>query len=132
MSALGAAIPLLTTITTSLPSILPFPADQIHCEYKTGTVQVQDELVPEDEGEDVVYESRGKSNLTVIIRINGGDDDLVLLPRRNKKVSTKRDVNRPAHVKAKPSGPVRGTTPTPEVPQEVIFQEPDQEDMDDS
>jgi ribonuclease P/MRP protein subunit RPP20 len=134
LSALGAAIPLLTTITTSLPSILPYGPEQIQMEYKTGTVQVQDELIPEDEDEDVVYETRGKSNLTVTIRIDGGDDDMVLAPRRSMKVSTKRDLSRPVgkskpQPKERPGKTVKAKDAAPEA---IVFQEPEQEDMDDS
>jgi ribonuclease P/MRP protein subunit RPP20 len=128
LSALGAAIPLLTTLTTSLPSILPFATDQIRFEYKTGTVQVQDELIPEAEEDDVVYETRGKSNLTVTVHVDGGDGDVVLVPKRSKKVSTKRDISRSSKTKANTGSAVT----KPALPQEVVFQEPDQDDMDSS
>jgi ribonuclease P/MRP protein subunit RPP20 len=128
LSALGAAIPLLTTLTTSLSSILPFATDQIRFEYKTGTVQVQDELIPEAEEDDVVYETRGKSNLTVTIHVDGGDGDVVLVPKRSKKVSTKRDVSRSSKTKVNTGSAVT----KPALPQEVVFQEPDQDDMDSS
>jgi hypothetical protein len=103
-------------------------------EYKTGTVQVQDELIPEDEDEDVVYETRGKSNLTVTIRIDGGDDDIVLVSRRSKKVSTKRDLSRPAGKSKPPPKERPGKTVNAKnaAPEAIVFQEPDQEDMDDS
>ncbi|KAI0060779.1 hypothetical protein BV25DRAFT_1806547 [Artomyces pyxidatus] len=75
LSALGAAIPHLSTLAVSLPAILPFAADEIHVEILTGTVQVQDEIVPDDEDEDISYRIRGKSSLSVVIRIGDGVDE---------------------------------------------------------
>ena len=53
LSAMGAAIPHLMQLALSLPPILPFPQDEIHTEILTGTVEVQDEVVPDDEYEDI-------------------------------------------------------------------------------
>ncbi|TDL27653.1 hypothetical protein BD410DRAFT_782785 [Rickenella mellea] len=73
LSALGAAIPLLLTLAVSLPVILPFPQDEIHTDIKTGTVEVQDEVIPDDEDEDISMRTRGKSSVMVEIKIGDGD-----------------------------------------------------------
>ncbi|EMD34380.1 hypothetical protein CERSUDRAFT_97640 [Gelatoporia subvermispora B] len=75
LSALGAAIPHLVRLAVSIPATLPFGADELRTEYFTGTVHVQDELVPEDEDEDIEYRSRGKSSLLVVITIGDGVDE---------------------------------------------------------
>ena len=49
---MGAAIPLLLQLSLSLPPILPFPPEDIHTEVLTGTVDVNDEVIPEDDDED--------------------------------------------------------------------------------
>jgi ribonuclease P/MRP protein subunit RPP20 len=106
--------------------VLPHGADEIQFEWLTGTVQVTDELIPDDENEDVQYEERGKSNLVVIIRIDGGDDASNTIPRKSKKVSTKRDVNRPSGKRLADSvAPVKPPQPAKPI---VVFQEPDQDD----
>jgi hypothetical protein len=87
LSAMGAAIPHLAQLSVALPPILPFGAEDIETEIITGTHQVHDEIVPEDEEEDIAYQSRNKSTLMVIIKIQGGDPDPVL------KVGTKRKRN---------------------------------------
>jgi ribonuclease P/MRP protein subunit RPP20 len=38
-------------------------------------VDVQDELVPEDEDEDITYRTRAKSSLSVVITIGNGVDE---------------------------------------------------------
>ncbi|KAF9068341.1 hypothetical protein BDP27DRAFT_1392803 [Rhodocollybia butyracea] len=72
LSAMGAAIPLLLQLSLALPPILPFSSDEIHTEIITGTVEVQDELIPEEEEEDITYRTRGKSTLKVTIKIGDG------------------------------------------------------------
>jgi hypothetical protein len=123
-------------------------------EYLTGTVQVQDELIPEDENEDVVYKTRGKSNLIVVIKIDGGDGedgDVPEVHKKSRKVSTKRDVNRtlsrgsskPARAQvpaASSSGGSGGgggkvksvktsASASAAAARQVVFQEPDQDEM---
>ncbi|KAG5649583.1 hypothetical protein H0H81_002997 [Sphagnurus paluster] len=126
-SAMGAAIPLLLQLVVALPPILPFSSDEIHTEVTTGTVEVQDEVIPDDEDEDVTYETRGKSTLRVIIKVGDGEFDgdktstTKKTPRQrsgntgsvNNKGAKNRDTGRPRSSK---SG-------------EVILQEPEQEDM---
>ncbi|KAI0047027.1 hypothetical protein FA95DRAFT_1541713 [Auriscalpium vulgare] len=75
LNALGAAIPHLTLLAVSLPPILPFGQDEIRTEIRTGTVEVMDELIPEDEDEDISYRTRGKSSMSVVITIGDGVDE---------------------------------------------------------
>ena len=74
LSAMGAAIPHLMQLALSLPSILPYSQDEILTEVLTDTVDVQDELLPEDEDEDISYRTRGKSTVSVVIRVGDGID----------------------------------------------------------
>ncbi|KIM49527.1 hypothetical protein M413DRAFT_110341 [Hebeloma cylindrosporum] len=73
LSAMGAAIPLLLQLVAALPPILPFTQDEIHSEITTGTVEVQDEVIPDDEEEDITYQTRGKSVLRVVFKIGDGE-----------------------------------------------------------
>ncbi|KAH9935803.1 hypothetical protein B0H21DRAFT_699202 [Amylocystis lapponica] len=77
LSAMGAAIPHLMLLALSLPPILPFAQDEVHTEILTGTVEVQDEVIPDDEDEDITYQTRGKSTVSVIIRIGDGVDEVI-------------------------------------------------------
>ncbi|PSR77966.1 hypothetical protein PHLCEN_2v7624 [Hermanssonia centrifuga] len=72
---MGAAIPHLIQLATSLPGILPYAPEEIQTEVLTGTVEVQDEVIPEDEDEDISYRSRGKSTISVVIKIGDGVDE---------------------------------------------------------
>ncbi|KAG6850411.1 hypothetical protein H0H93_013636 [Arthromyces matolae] len=75
LNAMGAAVPHLLQLVVALPSILPFPPDEIKTEVTTGTVEVQDEVIPDDEDEDFTYETRGKSTLNVLFKIGDGEFD---------------------------------------------------------
>lgn len=77
LSALGAAIPHLCKLAESLPEILPFSLEEIRTEILTGTVDVQDELLPDDEDEDITYRTRAKSSLSVVIIIGDGVDESI-------------------------------------------------------
>lgn len=90
---MGAAIPHLLQLSVSLPSVLPHPAEDIHTEVLTGTVEVQDELIPEDEDEDISYRTRGKSTLSVVIKIGDGVDEVL---KQTKNKSKGRNANRTA------------------------------------
>ncbi|KIK54498.1 hypothetical protein GYMLUDRAFT_901014 [Collybiopsis luxurians FD-317 M1] len=87
LSAMGAAIPLLLQLSLALPPILPFSPDEIHTEILTGTVEVQDEIIPDDEEEDISYRTRGKSTLKIDIVI--GDGEFSGGPIRNSKRARK-------------------------------------------
>lgn len=92
---MGAAIPHLVQLSIILPTILPYPPAEIHTEIITGTIEVQDEIIPDDEDEDPTYQKRSKSTLRVVIKIGDGgqfdgpgqsDEKL-----KGKKVATGRD-----------------------------------------
>jgi hypothetical protein len=72
--ALGAAIPHLTLLLASLPSVLPHAPSSIRTDIETGTVEVTDEVMPEDDDDEgeVEYKTRGKSALNVVMRIGDG------------------------------------------------------------
>jgi ribonuclease P/MRP protein subunit RPP20 len=76
LSAMGAAIPQLVQLSVSLPSILPHAADEIKTEILTGTVEVQDELIPEDDDEDTTLRTRNKSVLQITLTIGDGDREV--------------------------------------------------------
>jgi len=61
----------------SLPEVLPFSSEEVRKEILTGTVDVQDELVPDDEDEDITYRTRAKSSLSVVITIGDGVDESI-------------------------------------------------------
>ncbi|KIY62509.1 hypothetical protein CYLTODRAFT_426858 [Cylindrobasidium torrendii FP15055 ss-10] len=71
LSAMGAAIPHLLKLAAALPPILPYGDKDLRIEYTTGTVQVQDEIRPDDEDEDISYETRAKSQLRVVFTVGG-------------------------------------------------------------
>ena len=82
---MGAAIPHLMQLSVSLPSILPHPPEDIHTEVITGTVEVQDELIPDDEDEDISFRARGKSTLSVVIKIGDGVDRVLKQTKNTAK-----------------------------------------------
>ncbi|EAU88055.2 hypothetical protein CC1G_10828 [Coprinopsis cinerea okayama7 len=92
LSAMGAAIPLLLQLSCALPPILPFSKDEIHTEVLTGTCEVQDEIIPEDDQEDIDIQSRFKSTLQVVIRIGDGqfEGDTTGPARKNPKFKHKK------------------------------------------
>lgn len=85
LHAMGAAIPHLSRLAVSLPSILPFPASDIQTEVWTGTAELQDEIIPDDEDEDITLRTRGKSTMSVIIKIEGGDEEEEERPGKSSK-----------------------------------------------
>lgn len=86
LHAMGAAIPHLLQLSLSLPEILPYAPEEIHTEVLTGTVDVQDEVIPEDEDEDISIRTRGKSTLSVVIKIGDGKDEGAHTGKGQKKV----------------------------------------------
>lgn len=126
LSAMGAAIPHLAMLAVSLPSILPFPADEIHTEIFTGSVDVQDEVIPQDEDEDITYQTRSKSTLSVVIKIGSGEQEETV--NTSKKGKGKRQGANSAK-RAQPDSGARGDTSRGD---RIIIQEPEQVDMDES
>lgn len=70
------------TLVVSLPSVFPFAADEYNVEVQTGTVDVQDELIPDDEEEDISYRTRGKSSVSVMMKIGDGIDEKPVAGRK--------------------------------------------------
>ncbi|KAJ3524749.1 hypothetical protein NM688_g8510 [Phlebia brevispora] len=87
LSAMGAAIPHLMQLAVSLPEILPHGPEEIHTEVLTGSVDLQDEVIPEDEEEDISYRTRGKSTVSVVITIGDGIDQGSRTGKGMKKTS---------------------------------------------
>ncbi|KAI0792782.1 hypothetical protein C8Q75DRAFT_713627 [Abortiporus biennis] len=85
LNAMGAAIPLLLQLSLSLPPILPFPPEDIHTEVLTGTVDVNDEVIPEDDDEDIEYRTRSKSTIMVKITVGDGVDEGPLTGKGRRK-----------------------------------------------
>lgn len=108
---MGAAIPICLTLAASLPEILPFGPNEISTEIVTGTVQVRDEIIPEDDDEDISYANRNKSTVSVTLVIGDGVDET--RPTKRYALSEKRRKRKDRSRKA-----------------EVVLSEPDQDDMD--
>ncbi|KAJ1310484.1 hypothetical protein OPQ81_007217 [Rhizoctonia solani] len=68
--ALGAAIPHLLLLVTSLPECLPYGPQDIRNEITTGTTTCVDEIHPQDEEEDIEMRARNKSSLHVKFVVN--------------------------------------------------------------
>ena len=124
LSALGAAIPHLATLSVSIPAILPYPEDSVHIEVKTGTVDLVDEIIPEEEDEDITTNTREKSSMSVVIRI--GDDTDTKQERKSLTV-----VKRGKRRKGKPKSTTASTNAVDSAPAQVVVQEHEQDDMND-
>ena len=122
LSALGAAIPLLATLSVSLSAIFPFPEDEIHIEVKTGTVDLVDEIIPENEAEEISRNTREKSSMSVVVRIgdDGGSREV-----RKSATSIKRGKRRKGQTRAAATGTTGGSAPA-----QIVLQEQEQDDMD--
>lgn len=128
LSAMGAAIPLLLQLVCALPPILPFPRDEIHTEVTTGTVEVQDEVLPENDDDNITYETRGKSTLRIVFKIGDGTFDGDKTGSRKyaggkgggKVPGPPRNVGKKGKAKAS----------TSDDRSEVVYEEPEQEYMD--
>lgn len=81
-------------LALSLPDMLPFPADEIHTEVLTGTVELRDEIIPDDEDEDINYRAREKSSVSVVIRVGDGKDEGIKPSKRQGKSRHARDPTR--------------------------------------
>ncbi|KAL0947544.1 hypothetical protein HGRIS_013640 [Hohenbuehelia grisea] len=118
LSAMGAAIPHLLHLVFALPPILPFSPEEITTTTTTGTTEVQDELIPEDEDEDISYRTRCKSTLLVIIKIGDGEYDGDTTGAVKK------------HGRAKADAQPKGTSELNSMssaPQQIVVQEPEQD-----
>ena len=121
---MGAAIPLLLQLTCALPSILPFPQDEIHTEVTTGTVEVQDEVLPQNDDDDITYETRGKSTLRIALKIGDGVYE-------GDKTGSRKYAGGKGGGKAPGLPRNKGKTKeTSDGPSEIVFEEPEQAYMD--
>jgi ribonuclease P/MRP protein subunit RPP20 len=109
---MGAAVPICLTLAASIPDILPFGPGEIKTEILTGTVEVRDEIIPENDDEDISYANRSKSTVSVTLTIGDGVDGT--RPKKKSSLSGKRPR------KKKIQGPKA----------EIVLPEPDQDDMD--
>lgn len=114
---MGAAIPHLALLAVSVPQIVP---GELSVEVQTGSVDVVDQMLEgsEDEdsgGNDEEFKTRVKSTMNVVIRVEGSGDPKV--------------ISKPAEASAIDSSQNDGDVLEPE---QVILQEPEQEDMDES
>lgn len=121
LSAMGAAIPHLALLAVSLPQIVP---GELSVEVQTGSVDVVDQMLEgsEDEdsgGNDEEFKTRVKSTMNVVIRVEGSGDPKV--------------ISNPAKETAKGSATDSSQDDEDVLqPEQVILQEPEQEDMDES
>ena len=126
LSAMGAAIPHLLQLSVALPPILPFSPDEIHTEVLTGTVEVQDEVIPDDEDEDVSYQTRGKSTLSVVIKIGDGKDETNRVGRNHG--AAKNQSGRGGRRGGVKVGDKKGKEKMrQESPEEIVLEEPEQD-----
>ncbi|KAL5533042.1 hypothetical protein ACEPAF_4818 [Sanghuangporus sanghuang] len=122
LHAMGAAVPHLARLAVSLPSILPYDSSEIQTEVRTGTVEVQDEIIPDDEDEDVSLRTRGKSTMSVTIKIEGGDNESAQTSTKKQK-----DKGKGKTVVAR-NGDLRKTSADTTQPKQLVFTESDLED----
>ncbi|KAI0355035.1 hypothetical protein OH77DRAFT_339908 [Trametes cingulata] len=121
LSAMGAAIPHLMQLALSLPPILPFPPDEVHTEVLTGTTEVQDELIPEDEDEDISYRTRGKSTVSIVIRVGDGVDEPAAAVAKGS--GRKNKLGRTATTTAQATGSSSGRKQSANPPEQLVYRE---------
>jgi hypothetical protein len=120
LSAMGAAIPHLSLLAVSLPQIVP---GELSVEVQTGSVEVVDQMLEgsedEDSGDnDEEFKTRVKSTMNVVIHVGGSEDPKV--------------ISNSAKGSATDSGQSDENVQQPEQPEQIVLQEPEQEDMDQS
>jgi len=123
---MGAAIPLLLQLATALPPILPFAKDEINLQITTGTVDVQDEIIPDDEDENISYKTRGKSTVTVVMKIGDGEfegDRTGSWKKNGKRKPAQKIVGKKNVESGNKAGSNQGGS------KDLVLQEPEQEDM---
>ncbi|KAG1865267.1 hypothetical protein F4604DRAFT_995936 [Suillus subluteus] len=117
LSAMGAAIPHLSLLAISLPQIVP---GELSVEVQTGSVEVFDQMLEGSENEDSgdndeEFRTRVKSTMNVVIHVGGSGEPKL--------------ISNPAKGSATDSGQSDGNIQQPE---QIVLQEPEQEDMDQS
>jgi hypothetical protein len=117
---MGAAIPHLSLLAVSLPQIVP---GELSVEVQTGSVEVVDQMLEgsedDDSGDnDEEFKTRVKSTMNVVIHVGGSEDPKV--------------ISNSAKGSATDSGQSDENVQQPEQPEQIVLQEPEQEDMDQS
>lgn len=117
---MGAAIPHLALLAVSLPQIVP---GELNVEVQTGSVDVIDQMLEgsedEDSGDnDEEFKTRVKSTMNVVIRVGGSGDPKV--------------ISNPAKGPVTDSSQSDENVQKPDQPEQIVLQEPEQEDMDQS
>jgi len=127
---MGAAIPLLLQLVAALPPILPFTQNEIHSEVTTGTVEVRDEVIPDDEDEDITYQTRGKSVLRVVFKIGDGEfeGDRGSIRKYSAGKGVPKIFMKSGHKAG--SNDAKGKKRIVKGPSATVFEEPEQEMMD--
>ena len=94
LHALSASIPHLFLLLHSLLAILPFPRSTVHHTIKTSSVQLTDELIPDDEEEAITLNERWCSAVEVVISVGGGpgeaDVDVTTKTKKTRRGGKKR------------------------------------------
>lgn len=121
-SAMGAAIPHLLQLVVSLPSILPFAADEITTDVTTSTVELHDEVIPDDDDEDLTYETRGKSALNIVFKIGNGEFE------GDKSGAAKKNSKRRPNTTGGQGTSNRDQRKGPQAA-DIVLEEPEQEEM---
>jgi len=121
---MGAAIPHLLQLVCALPAILPCDPSKIHQDVQTGTTEVHDEIIPDDEDKDVVYQKRCKSMLSVVFSIGDGEF-------KGDRTATRRYAGGKElpFKKAGKSCPRSAGLRTDDQHDTLVFEEPEQEEM---
>jgi hypothetical protein len=107
----------------SVPAILPYPEDVIKIEVKTGTVELVDEIIPEDEDEDISTNTREKSSMSVVIHVG---DDVNTKQARKSVTAVKRGMRWKGKAKSMPASVKSVETGTAK----VVVQEQEQDEVD--
>jgi len=123
---MGAAIPHLLQLSQALPPILPFPPSDIHTEVLTGTVEVKDEILPDDDDDDISYHTRWKSTLNIVIKIGDGNDS-IKRAGNNHTTNGKKGASS-GELAVKEDKKRKGKTAQKQSEQ-IVLQEPEQDDM---
>ncbi|GAA93504.1 uncharacterized protein L969DRAFT_51873 [Mixia osmundae IAM 14324] len=71
LHALGAAIPMALSLALAIPDALPCGSAGLETQIKTGSIELQDEIIPPDDREDldIQTQTRTKSTVEVTMRL---------------------------------------------------------------
>ncbi|KAH9484068.1 hypothetical protein JR316_0003548 [Psilocybe cubensis] len=116
----------------ALPPILPYPQDEINVEIITGTVEVQDEVIPEDDDDDLTYQTRGKSVLRAVFKIGDGkfEGDRTAIRKYSAGKSAGKNYSRAAGKGNEVNTEQKGKGKAIQDSSDIVYEEPEQEFMD--